>query len=55
MIEFLGEKKLSINTGQRKEAVAKQIAYNIYALQYFGSSNATLIIGDKGCILVEAF
>lgn len=55
MIEFLGEKKLSINTGQRKEAVAKQIAYNIYALQYFGSSNATLIIGDKGCILVDAF
>ncbi|MEE0509866.1 MAG: alkyl/aryl-sulfatase [Peptococcaceae bacterium] len=55
MVEFIGEKNLIKYIGSRKKAQIKKITDNVYALQYFGSSNAILIIGDNGCILVDAF
>lgn len=55
MVEFVGEKNLYLNTGRRKEAQINKLTHNVYVLQYFGSSNATLIIGDQGCILIDAF
>lgn len=55
MVEFIGEKNLIKYIGTRKKAQIEKIIDNVYALQYFGSSNAILIIGDNGCILVDAF
>lgn len=55
MIEYIGEKRLLDNTGKRRKAQVKKITNNVFVLQYFGSSNATLIIGNNGCILVDAF
>ena len=55
MVEFIGEKNLIKYIVTRKKAQIEKIIDNVYALQYFGSSNAILIIGDNGCILVDAF
>ena len=55
MVDFIGEKNLIKYIGTRKKAQIEKIIDNVYALQYFGSSNAILIIGDNGCILVDAF
>ena len=55
MVEFIGEKNLIKYIATRKKAHIEKIIVNVYALQYFGSSNAILIIGDNGCILVDAF
>ncbi len=53
--QFLGEEKLRANTAEVKAPIVNKLAENVYVLQYFGASNAILIVGDDGCILVDAF
>lgn len=55
MTKFIGEEKLRQNTAQIKLPKINQLSDRVYVFQYFGASNATLIIGDDGCILVDAF
>lgn len=52
---FYGEEKLKQETGKKYLPTVKKITTNVYSLQYFGASNATLIIGETSCILVDAF
>lgn len=53
--KFIGEEMLRINTAQIKPSTVTQLADNIFVFQYFGASNATLLIGEKACIMVDAF
>lgn len=53
--KFLGEEKLRKNTAEVKPATVKKLAENVYSFQHFGASNATLIIGERGCTLVDVF
>lgn len=54
-VKFLGEEKLRTNTAQVKPATVTELADNVFVFQYFGASNAVLIVGDNACILVDAF
>lgn len=54
-INFPGEEKLRINTAQMKPPRVTKLADDVFAFQYFGASNAVLIVGDNACILVDAF
>ena len=54
-MEFAGEKKLRENVGVPHNSEVVKVADNVYFLNYFGTSNVTLIIGDTSCVLVDAF
>lgn len=54
-MNFPGEEKLRINTAQVKPTMVTKLAENVFAFQYFGASNALLVVGDDACILVDAF
>lgn len=52
---FEGEKKLKENMGMPKESEVKKITDRVYFFNYFGTSNAALILAEKSAILVDAF
>ena len=54
-MELEGEKKLRENVGIPHNSEVVKVADNVYFLNYFGTSNVTLIIGNTSCILVDAF
>lgn len=54
-MNFPGEEKLRINTAQVKPTMVTKLAEKVFAFQYFGASNALLVVGDDACILVDAF
>ena len=54
-MELAGEKKLRENVGIPHNSEVIKVTDNVYFLNYFGTSNVTLIIGDTSCILVDAF
>ena len=54
-MELAGEKKLRENMGIPHKSEVVKITDNVYFLNYFGTSNVTLLIGDTSCILVDAF
>lgn len=54
-MELAGEKKLRENAGTPHACKVVKLTDNVYFLNYFGTSNVTLIVGDTGCILVDAF
>ena len=54
-MEFTGEKKLRENVGTPHDSKMVRIAENIYFLNYFGTSNVTLLIAENSCILIDAF
>ena len=54
-MEYAGERKLKENMGTPHPSEVVKITDSVYFLNYFGTSNATLLIGDTSCILVDAF
>ena len=54
-MEFVGEKKLRENVGTPHESTVVKISEKVYFLNYFGTSNAILLVGETSCILVDAF
>ena len=54
-MEFAGEKKMKESVGVPHDSEVIKITDKIYFLNYFGTSNAILIIADNSCILVDAF
>lgn len=54
-IVYIGENKLRHDTGKVQAPRVRKIKNNIFVLQYFGASNATLLVGKNSCILIDAF
>jgi len=52
---FKGEEQLKRETGSVKPPQVIKLTERAYAFMYFGMSNATLLIGDTSCVLVDAF
>ncbi|MDO4280478.1 MAG: alkyl/aryl-sulfatase [Peptococcaceae bacterium] len=52
-MQFDGEEKLKQNTGRRRESKITWLTDSVICFQYYGASNATLIIGETSCILVD--
>lgn len=54
-MQFTGEKKLRENMGMPHSREVVKISDHVYFFNYFGTSNATLLVGESSCILVDAF
>ena len=54
-MELAGEKKLRENVGTPHDSKVVKITDNVYFLNYFGTSNVILLVGDTSCILIDAF
>ncbi|MBO5141332.1 MAG: alkyl/aryl-sulfatase [Peptococcaceae bacterium] len=54
-MELAGEKKLRENVGTPHSHEVVKITDQVYFLNYFGTSNAILLVGDTSCILIDAF
>ena len=54
-MQFAGEKKLKENMGMTHRSEVVKLSDHVYFLNYFGTSNATLLVGESSCILVDAF
>lgn len=54
-MELSGEKRLRENMGTPHASEVIKITEKVYFLNYFGASNAILLIGDASCALVDAF
>ena len=54
-MELAGEKKLRENVGTPYSHEVVKITDQVYFLNYFGTSNAILLVGDTSCILIDAF
>ena len=54
-MELKGERLLRELAGKVLPAAVEKINDHVYFFSNFGGSNATLIIGDTACILVDAF
>ena len=54
-MELAGEKKLRENVGTPHVSEVIKITDKVYFLNYFGTSNAILLIGNTSCVLVDAF
>lgn len=55
MHSFTGEEKLLANLPKDLDERVEKLSERVYVLRNFGSSNATLILGDTSAILVDAF
>ena len=53
-MELQGEKKLKENMGIVRESKVKKITDKVYFFNYYGSSNATMVIGENSVILIDA-
>lgn len=54
MNEFRGEALLEQFSGSCEEHQLQQITERVYFLRGYGSSNATLVIGEQSCLLIDA-
>lgn len=52
---FEGEEKLRAGAGQIYPPMVRKVADNVYAFLYFGVANATLVVGENECILIDCF
>lgn len=54
-MNFKGEQQLREQMGTPRESCVHKINDHVYFFNYFGTSNATLIVGETSCILIDAF